>query len=197
MAPRGPAQVQDARSDAGRPTADPIHCHATAIDLDGRTALLMGPSGAGKSDLALRMLSLTSGPGWSGQPRLIADDQVVLARAQKPAPPPAGGSADTTTRPGIYGHVVRATCPPKLAGLMEIRRVGVVRLRADQSAATGTVTLVIALSDAPAERFPLTTDTVDLLGVPVPRLLLNPHYASAPHLALAALAHGLAPPHAT
>lgn len=196
-APRGPALLPGAGPDTARPTTDPTHCHATAIDLDGRTALLMGQSGAGKSDLALRMLSLTSGPGWSGQPRLVADDQVVLTLSARSVPPAAGRPTDYTTLPGMNGHVVRATCPPKLAGLLEIRRVGVVRLRADQCAASGTVTLVIALGDTPAERFPLTPDTVDVLGVPIPRLRLNPQFASSSHVALAALAHGLAPPHAT
>ncbi|OYU16332.1 MAG: RNase adaptor protein RapZ [Alphaproteobacteria bacterium PA4] len=70
--------------------------HATAVALDGRAVLLLGPSGAGKSDLALRLIDR----GW----RLVADDRVVL----------------TVTA----GQLV-ASAPPRLAGLIEVRDVGI------------------------------------------------------------------------
>lgn len=69
---------------------------ATCVSLDGVGVLLRGPSGCGKSDLALRLLA------HSGS--LVADDYT-----------------DLTVREGrLY-----ATAPAAIAGLIEIRGVGV------------------------------------------------------------------------
>lgn len=82
--------------------ADPQPRHAGLIARrqDGlwRGALIEGPSGAGKSDLALRALE----HGF----RLVADDRVVTF--------PAGGR--------LYGKA-----PEPLAGLIEVRGLGVVQ----------------------------------------------------------------------
>lgn len=59
--------------------------------------LLLGPPGAGKSDLLLRLLDR----GWA----LVADDQVRLA--------PAGPRG------------IAASAPPALAGLLEVRGLGI------------------------------------------------------------------------
>lgn len=72
--------------------------HGTAIARDGEAVLLRGPSGAGKSDLAFRMMDR----GW----QLVGDDQVILrAEAGVPIVEPA----------------------PRLAGLIELYGIGVVR----------------------------------------------------------------------
>ena len=63
--------------------------------------LLVGPSGAGKSDLALRMIAAGA--------ELVADDRTALT--------PEDGS-------------VIASPPPVLAGLIEIRNVGIIQLPA-------------------------------------------------------------------
>jgi HPr kinase/phosphorylase len=74
--------------------------HATAIAIEGDAILLRGPPGAaGKSDLALRLIE--------GGARPLADDQTLLRRADD--------------------HLlVRA--PAEIAGLIEVRGVGVVRV---------------------------------------------------------------------
>lgn len=70
--------------------------HATAVALGEAGVLLLGPPGSGKSDLALRLIDRGA--------RLIADDRVVLE---------------------IVGGVLRLSPPENLAGLMEVRGVGI------------------------------------------------------------------------
>ena len=78
--------------------------HATAIVV-GRTGLLFsGPSGWGKSMLAFTCMTEARRLGLFTA--LVADDQVLL-------------SEETGT--------VIATCPPSIAGLIELRGTGIVR----------------------------------------------------------------------
>jgi len=75
--------------------------HATAVAVDGLGVILSGPSGAGKSDLAMRLIDRGA--------TLVADDRVVL-----------------TSR----GGALLLSAPPPLAGLIEVRALGLVRLPA-------------------------------------------------------------------
>lgn len=134
--------------------ASPALAHGTCIDVGGAGVLLRGPSGAGKSDLALRMID--------GGARLVADDQVVL----------------TAT-----GGKLVASAPEAIAGLLEVRGVGLVHLDAARIAQRVALRLVADLlppgsADAP-ERLP-AGDTVTLGGVAVARIDLAPFEASAP-----------------
>ena len=110
-----------------------------------RGVLIEGPSGAGKSDLALRCLDA----GF----RLVADDRVELFTAE--------------------GRLFGAP-PATLAGLIEVRGVGVLAVDALPLA---EVALVLRCG-AP-ERIP-DPDHVDILGVAVPALTLSPLEAAAP-----------------
>ena len=132
--------------------------HATAVALDGRAVRLLGPSGAGKSDLALRLVAA----GW----RLVADDRVVVT--------PEGGR-------------IIASAPPRLAGLLEVRGVGIV----PEPTAPAPVALALDLA-ATADRLP-DADLLVLAGQTVPRLAFDPFGESAPQRAERALeVHGLA-----
>ncbi len=104
--------------------AVPPTIHATAVALGGQAVLLLGPSGAGKSDLALRLIDR----GW----RLVADDRVVLEARE--------------------GRLW-ASAPPVLAGLLEVRGVGIV----PEPAVSAPVALAVDIlgPDAPLpERLP-------------------------------------------
>ncbi len=122
--------------------------HASCVAIEGTGVLLCGPSGSGKSDLALRLLD--------GGAQLIADDRT-----------------DLTCRDGG----VWAASPAEIAGLIEVRGVGVLRLDTMDGIGLGLVIdLVVA---AAVDRHP-EPRTCDLLGVQVPTLALFPFEASAP-----------------
>ena len=80
--------------------------HGTCVALGGVGALLRGLPGAGKSDLALRFLFLPS-ERLAARSVLVADDQVILRRVD---------------------DCIFASCPPPLAGMIEVRGAGIARL---------------------------------------------------------------------
>ena len=127
-----------------------VHAGLIALRLGGawRGALVMGEAGAGKSDLMLRAL----GSGF----RLAADDRVVVWRS--------GGAA--------YGRA-----PDPIAGLIELRGVGVVAEPALPLAEIGLI--VRCQSSADIARLP-DAECEDLAGAPIPLLRLCALEASAP-----------------
>lgn len=117
--------------------------------------LLRGPPGAGKSDLALRLID--------GGARLVADDRVELRRV---------------------GPRVFASAPTALAGLLEIRGLGIVRLPEG-----GPAPLVLVADLDPAheiERLP-QAERCTLCGIALPLLAAAPRRASAAALIRVAL----------
>ncbi|MFA6280817.1 MAG: HPr kinase/phosphatase C-terminal domain-containing protein [Bdellovibrionales bacterium] len=72
--------------------------HASCVAVNDRAVLLMGAAGVGKSDVALRLME--------GGAALVADDQTVLT---------------------LEGDYVLASPPPTLAGMLEIRHVGLMQ----------------------------------------------------------------------
>lgn len=120
--------------------------HGTALAFGQRGVLLRGPPGAGKSDLGLRLLDRN----WS----LVSDDYVLPRRV---------------------GDQLLLAPPPTIAGLLEVRGVGLVRrpYRGDIA-----LRLVVDLDGAPPERLPRPA-TVQLFGLDFPCLRLDPFEASA------------------
>lgn len=116
---------------------------ASAVAIDGRAVILEGPPGSGKSSLALALIDRGA--------QLIGDDGVTLARE---------------------GDRLLASPPPNIAGLLEIRGVGLVNL----PTATGVpVALILALvGEGHAERLPGTLVARDLLGIGIPILPFVP-----------------------
>ena len=135
--------------------------HASCVAVEGRGVLLRGAPGAGKSDLALRLIE--------GGADLVSDDQVVLT----------GDAAGLVAAP-----------PTRIAGLLEVRGVGIVSMAFVPHC---PVILMVDLAAPHAvERMP-DAGTVELCGHRVAHAQLAPFEASAPakvRLALARAAAG-------
>ncbi len=120
--------------------------HGTSVEIDGAGILLRGPPGSGKSDLALRLIS-------EREARLVADDQVVVSPRD--------------------GRLV-ARPPATLAGMIEVRGLGIARLDHHPFWA---LHLVVELCHTVA-RFPAPRQTV-IAGCPLPVCRLHAPEASA------------------
>ncbi len=136
---------------AGLPRAAPqaahVWLHASCVQLGGVGVVLLGASGVGKSDLALRLIDAGA--------QLVADDQLRVE----------AGPAGLLGRPA-----------ENLAGLLEVRGLGIVRLPFCRVTPLG---LVVELDVAtPLPRLP-EPSTYMLLGVGLNRLRLDPRQASA------------------
>ncbi len=121
--------------------------HGTCVEVSGAGVLLRGPSGSGKSDLALRLID--------GGAQLVADDRVDLE---------------------VRNGLLTASAPAALAGMIEVRGLGVMRIPA---VSRTFITLIIDLVEGDAvERMPEPM-TCRLLGVEAPLMRLHGRNASA------------------
>jgi serine kinase of HPr protein (carbohydrate metabolism regulator) len=128
--------------------------HASAVLVGARAVLIRGPSAAGKSRLAWELIEA----GRSGAvrfARLVGDDRVHLQAA--------GGRL--LVRPA-----------DALAGLIELRGVGILRRDHEASAVVG---LVVDLAAASPERLPERGETI-IEGIAIPRLAVAPAVAALP-----------------
>jgi HPr kinase/phosphorylase len=138
--------------------------HGTAVAIDGEAILLRGPSGAGKSDLGLRLID--------GGADLVADDQALLRRS---------------------GERVMVCAPDTIAGMIEVRGIGIVRI--DAVAGAPLALIVDLLPSGEIERLPEPRFEA-VLGVAVPLIAVAPFEGSATaklRLILRALAAGSLP----
>lgn len=119
--------------------------HASAVLVGPRAVLIRGPSGSGKSKLALALLE-TARSARLPFARLVADDRALLAEA----------NGRLLVRPA-----------PSLAGLIEIRGVGLRGLPYEPVAVVGWV---VDLNAEDAERMPEPTACAVFEGVAVRRL---------------------------
>jgi HPr kinase/phosphorylase len=125
-----------------------ILVHGTTVALEGEGVLLRGPSGSGKSDLALRLID--------GGARLVADDQTELIRSPN-------------------GLIARS--PASIAGKMEVRGVGILRVPMVSSV---PVRLVVDLvPPGRVERLP-EPQFCEYLQCSLPLLGLAPFEAATP-----------------
>jgi HPr kinase/phosphorylase len=124
--------------------------HASAVLAGPRAILIRGPAGAGKSRLALALIRAAE-CGLITFARLVGDDRLELAAS--------------------HGRLL-ARCPPALAGLIEVRGLGIRRLDHEPVAVVG---LVVDLAVPEAERLPATAATeVAISSIILPRLAMGP-----------------------
>ena len=135
--------------------------HASAVLIGGHAVLIRGPSGAGKSRLAFDLI-LAGRSGQLPPAILVGDDRVHL---------------DT-----VAGQLwVRPA--PKLAGLIEVRGLGIRRC---DFAGEAIVGLVVDLAAADAERLPPPQALrIRINGVSVPRIPVPAGYLPLPLVAAA------------
>ena len=124
-------------------TDSSVVMQASAVSIGGAALLIEGPPGSGKSSLALTLIDRGAG--------LIGDDAVTL-------------TADS-------GRLM-ASPPPNIAGLIEVRGVGLVRLR---TALPAPVALILTLGGPEPARLPeIPIPTRVIAGVAVPALAFDP-----------------------
>ncbi len=121
--------------------------HASCVAVDGRAVLIEGLSGSGKSDLALRLIDRGA--------VLVSDDYTIVRR--------------------IAGKLA-ACAPPNIAGLIEVRGVGLVPMPFQNDI---PVALIVTISSA-VVRLPDDANIRTIAGVAVPAGLVAPLEASAP-----------------
>ena len=136
--------------------------HASAVLIGAHAVLIRGASGAGKSQLAWQLIN--AAPAHVPFARLVADDRVFVA--------------------AHHGRLVVRPAP-ELAGLLEIRGLGIRRLPHESVAVAG---FVVDLGAVDADRLPgRDALKTEILGVTLPRLPVAPSHPALP--ALLAMIH--------
>jgi HPr kinase/phosphorylase len=135
--------------------------HASAVLVGERAVLIRGPSGSGKSRLAFDLI-LAGRSGQVPPAILVGDDRVHLVTSGE----------NLIVRPAV-----------ELAGLIEIRGLGIRRI---EHAAEAVVGLVVDLVAGDAERLPPPEAQFTCIsGVSIPRIGVAAGYSPLPLIAAA------------
>jgi HPr kinase/phosphorylase len=118
--------------------------HATCVAISGNGVLITGPSGSGKSALALDLMALGAD--------LVADDRTILHRK---------------------GGQIMATAPSAIAGLVEARGIGLLRVA---HVAQARIALVVDMARVEKARMP-AAHGARILDITLPCL----HKVDAPY----------------
>jgi len=136
--------------------------HTSAVLVGARAVLIRGPSGAGKSRLALDLIE--AAPAHIPFARLVADDRAFIEAR--------------------HGRLLVRPAP-ELAGLLEVRGLGIRRLPYEAVAVAG---LVVDLAAADADRLPAREAVETTVArITLPRLPIAPSHPALP--ALLAMLH--------
>jgi hypothetical protein len=119
--------------------------HASAVLVGSRAVVIRGPSGSGKSRLALALIEAANS-GRLPFARLVADDRLCVE--------------------AVNGRVL-VRPPEALAGLIEVRGLGVRHLPYEAAAVAGWV---VDLAAEDAARMPPEFPVATLAGVELPRV---------------------------
>jgi HPr kinase/phosphorylase len=133
-----------------------VSIHASAVLVGNRAVLIRGASGAGKSRLAFDLI-LAGRAGQIAPALLVGDDRVHLEARE----------GDLIVRPA-----------PTLAGLIEIRGLGIRRC---EFASEAVVALVVDLGATDGQRLP-EPDAVAVYihGIKIPRIPVSTGFAALP-----------------
>ena len=134
--------------------------HGTSVAIGGQGVLIRGPSGAGKSDLALRLIDRGA--------VLLSDDYTQVSRE---------------------GEAVICAAPEHIAGLIEVRGLGIVPLAHIPRAPLALIVILLGNDEPTPERHPSPLPTHRLCGQELPFLSLRGFEASAPIKIELALRH--------
>ena len=122
--------------------------HASAVLVAARAVLIRGPAGSGKSRLALSLIEAAA-QGLVAFARLVADDRAHVEAA--------------------HGRLLVRPADA-LAGLIEVRGLGIRRLPFEPVAVVG---LLVDLAVAEAERLPdEARQRAEIAGIALPRLIV-------------------------
>jgi serine kinase of HPr protein (carbohydrate metabolism regulator) len=143
-------------------TAPSGSVHASAVKVGERAVLIRGPSGAGKSRLAFDLI-LCGRSGQVSPAVLVGDDRVELAT--------------------VGGQLIVSPAPI-LAGLIEVRGLGIRRCDHVEQAVVG---LIVDLAATDTARLPdLHALQTRIYGVEIPRIPIASGYSPLP-IVIAAL----------
>jgi len=123
--------------------------HATAVLVGARAVLILGPPGVGKSRLALALLAAAQ-TGQLSFARLVGDDRVLIEP--------------------VYGRLLVRPAPA-LAGLLEVRGLGIRRVPHEPVAVVGSVLELAAGAGRLPE--PASRET-QIAKIRLPRLAVAP-----------------------
>ena len=132
-----------------------MNIHASCVCIKNKGILIIGPSGSGKSDLTLRLIAEFGA-------KLVADDRVNIKASQ---------------------DKLIASAPKILRGLLEVRGIGIIKIKNKLST---KIDLVIDLISTKSERLP-ENQNYNICDINIPLYRLNAFESSTPAKVLAAL----------
>lgn len=145
--------VDQLRLYLSREMAERTALHGVFMDVLGLGVFITGDSGAGKSELALELISRGHG--------LVADDMVEFSR--------------------IAPTVLEGRCPELLKNYLEVRGIGILNIRTifGETACRRKMRLKLVIylqrrrpGEGDPTRLPIEQDTMEILGVPVPKMVI-------------------------
>jgi HPr kinase/phosphorylase len=127
-----------------------VRIHASSVVIKDKVVLLRGPSGSGKSDLALRLIDQGA--------TLLSDDYVALCEED---------------------GIIIARPPKTIAGLIEVRGLGILRIPYCEQGAVHLVADLVPPDDVPRLPKKQMVELSEFQGISVRHIQIAPFEESA------------------